>query len=692
MIEQSLHVHLSPLIPESILIAFAVLAAFLLIVSLWQARHLSLWRTVCAAVFLIVLANPSLIEEKREAVNDIAAIVVDRSPSQMMGKRGRTTDDMLSHLVESLQDFQNLDVRIINAPQNTSALAERTDIFDLLEKRMADIPESRRAGVFVVTDGQIHDAPKNPDDIVDRYGPIHTLLSGQKNERDRQIKIMNAPAYGLIGEDAEITYRVVDTDNISSRSVNVVLRYGDNQTRNQVAVPGRNYTMRVPITNAGQNIFELSVDEVRDELTLANNKAALVVNGVRDRLKVLLVSGQPHNGGRTWRDMLSSDPGVDLVHFTILREPNKLDRTPQNELSLIAFPFRELFEIKLYDFDLIIFDRYRLNRILPTYYFSNIARYVREGGALLEASGPSFSNEFSIYSTDLRSVLPGAPTGEVANTSFQPVLTTVGLNHPVTMDFQNIAKSWGPWLRQVFITPNENSDIVMNGVNNRPLMVLSRVGEGRVAQIASDQIWLWSRGYEGGGPHRELLRRTAHWLMKEPELDENALNATLRDDVISIRRRSLTDNEKDLTIVAPDGSEETITLSRDGDIGWLRADVNADQIGIYRIFDNQSTHFVVTGSLTSPEMTGVTTTAGIMQPISDVSGGDVTWIQDMPNPDIRMLPANRKYTGRNWLGLKQNNDFTVTGVRDIPLLPAWLALLLVLSASVMMWWREGKTF
>ena len=98
----------------------------------------------------------------------------------------------------------------------------------------------------------------------------------------------------------------------------------------------------------------------------------------------------------------------------------------------------------------------------------------------------------------------------------------------------------------------------MTGVNDRPLMILDRVGDGRVAQIMSDHIWLWARGYEGGGPHAELLRRIAHWLMKEPELEENDLRANVRGNMIEILRRSLEADSRAAEVTAPSGARQTV--------------------------------------------------------------------------------------------------------------------------------------
>ena len=263
------------------------------------------------------------------------------------------------------------------------------------------------------------------------------------------------------------------------------------------------------------------------EITDQNNRAIAVIEGIRDRLRVLLVSGEPHPGERTWRNLLKSDPSVDLVHFTILRPPEKQDGTPIKELSLIAFPTRELFVEKLDQFDLIIFDRYNRQGVLPQLYLANVADYVEKGGAVLLAAGPDFASPAGLYYTPLGGILSTAPTGNMLEGAFKPQVTGIGERHPVTRGLPGWKKDnpdWGRWFRLVD-TEVSGDETVMSGLQDKPLLVLSRKGEGRVATLLSDHGWLWARGFEGGGPQTEMLRRMAHWLMKEPDLEEEALTA-----------------------------------------------------------------------------------------------------------------------------------------------------------------------
>ena len=678
----SLSIHFTPLVPEQWVITCAAIAGALLIIAALRRNKGFILRGICAAIFIVALIGPSLIREEREPVKDVAAIVLDQSPSQNIGARKDAAANALAALKSKLSNFANLDVRIVES--DNDPLASQTKLFEPLDRALADISTGRRAGVIFLSDGQIHDAPKNisPND----YGPIHTLLTGKKDEKDRQLKIIQAPAYGIVGKNVTLKYKIEDTDNIGETNATVILDTHDGAPQTASVPIGEEQSVDLPITHAGQNIFELRVDGVDGELTLANNRAALAVNGVRDRLRVVLISGQPYTGARTWRDLLTSDPAIDLVHFTILREPEKFDATPQNELALIAFPFDELFEKKLYDFDLIIFDRYRANRILPQNYFTNIANYVQKGGALLVTGGPEFTSDESIFYTSLRDVLPAAPSDDMIEKPFTPTLTDDGKKHPVTKDLPIPA---GPWLRQATLQlqPDaQTSEILMNGADDKPLLILNRVGEGRVAQLASDQIWLWARGYEGGGPHAELLRRTIHWLMKEPELDEKALQIKTDKGEITIASQDYKQPNAPITVTHPDGTQETITLENS------QKTIKADQLGVYafQTADGQK-QFAVMGDLNPPELSGVKTTPDIMAPLAKETGGGVLWLSDTPQPDVRLYNKNAgAYAGNDWIALRSNNDYTVKGVNDTPLLPPWLAAIILIGAATIAWLREGR--
>ncbi|MBP2229009.1 hypothetical protein J2847_002301 [Azospirillum agricola] len=692
-------VALAPLLPWALLgPLLGVALLVVLVAAVRRARGVAL-RLLAVLVLALALINPSLVQEKREPIKDVAVIVVDDSPSQAIGDRRARAEQALAGLTERLKAFNDLEVRVVRAGDGAgdATAINETHLFDALNRAMADVPRRRMAGAVLITDGQIHDVPENVAKLAE-IGPIHTLLTGDRDEGDRRIAIVQAPSYGLVGKPVDLTIRVDDMPGRQSADAAVTLRQDGGAPRSIRVPVGRDIRIDLPVTHGGQNVLELEVEAARQELTLANNRAAVVVNGVRDRLRVLLVSGEPHAGERTWRNLLKADPSVDLVHFTILRPPEKQDGTPIRELSLIAFPIRELFEVKLDEFDLIIFDRYRRRGVLPQMYLENIAEYVRKGGALLEASGQGYATPLSLYRTPLGSILPAAPTGQTIDRPFLPSVTETGRRHPVTAGLPgdrgaDSAPQWGRWFHQVEVTPNGGA-VVMQGADERPLLVLDRVGKGRVAQLASDQIWLWSRGFEGGGPQAELLRRLAHWLMKEPELEENDLRARVDGNRITVERRSLEPDPRPVTLTTPSDETSPLTLTDDR-TGRAVATVTASAPGIYRISDGERTALAVVGAVNPPELADVRTTGDRMAPVTEATGGGVHWITDTvtgprPGVEIRRTRPDRDQTGSGWIGLRANGDFTVTGVTDMPLLPVGAVLALVLGAMLMAWRREGR--
>jgi hypothetical protein len=408
---------------------------------------------------------------------------------------------------------------------------------------------------------------------------------------------------------------------------------------------------------------------------------------------VLLVSGQPYPGLRVWRNLLKADPAVDLVHFTILRPPEKQDGTPIRELALIAFPSRELFEVKLGEFDLIIFDRYSRRGLLPLVYLDNVARYVEEGGALLEAAGPEFAEPHSLYRTPLSRVLPGRPSGEVYERGFRPTVTDLGDLHPVTSglvhdgDGEN-GNDWGRWFRQIDVEA-PNGQVLMTGVSDRPLLVLERVGEGRVAQLLSDHAWLWARGHEGGGPQATLLRRLVHWLMREPELEEEALRALAVGNGLRIERQSLRAEPVMVEVTSPTGQRFTVELEPVAD-GLAAAEIEATEDGLYRVQDGEHLAFATPRPIAPVELADMTATAEVLAPIAEHTGGAVSWLGERGLPNIRRVETDRQAAGAGWIGLERNRAYTVEGLTQTPLLPAWLAALLLVATAAMAWWREGR--
>jgi hypothetical protein len=684
----NLSIDFAPHVPLVLLYAAIGLAVALTILSA-AVRARGWWaRALVFAALIFVITNPLIVNETHAPLPDVAAIVIDRSQSMGVGNRRAQEDAALAQIRKQLAGDKSLEIRESVVTTTATGEDNGTQLFAGLNSALADVPPERIAGAILITDGEVHDAPAT----LAIHAPIHALIAGNRGEKDRKLTIVNAARFAIVGQAAPMVVRVDDFGATAPGTAQIEIRIDGSSLGVQTVPVGRDATLQIPVKHGGENVVELEARPGPSELTLQNNRAVVTVSGVRDRLRVLLVSGEPHAGERVWRNLLKSDPSVDLIHFTILRPPTKLDATPVNELALIIFPTRELFSEKLSSFDLVIFDRYSERGILPLLYFENLADYVNNGGALLVSSGPEFAGPMSISHTPLAAVLPAQPTSEVINQGYKPMVTPQGMAHPVTRDLpgantDSAPPSWGRWFRLIGATKIAG-ETLMSGPNDKPLLVLDNVQKGRVAELLSDHVWLWSRGFEGGGPQAELLRRLAHWLMKEPELEEERLSATIADGAIAVERRTIADSAQPVTLTYPDGKTTTLTMTK-VEPGRFRATAKADELGLYRLTDGTLSAVAAAGPLNPKEVADMRATADVLAPIADASGGSVHWLSDGV-PDVRRVGASGNAAGSNWMGLRQNGANRVTSVEQQPLLPPWLALLLLLGTLLIAWRVEGR--
>jgi hypothetical protein len=680
----------TPLVPSLVLwLAVAAIVVIAGLLLLGRARGAAV-RVTALALILLALANPSFTREDREPLSSVAAVVIDKSPSQNFGDRTRETAEAREALVDSLKKIKGLEVRVVEAGQ-ADGETDGTRLFGALSSALSDVPIDRVAGAFLITDGRVHDIPANAA-ALGFQAPVHALITGRKDERDRRIAISAAPRFGIVGQVQTITYRL-DDQGVSGDRAKVVVRRDGEVINERTVLSGQTVNVDVDIKHAGPNIIEIEASPLENELTLVNNRAVVAIDGVRDKLRVLLVSGEPHSGERTWRNLLKSDPSVDLVHFTILRPPEKQDGTPINELSLIAFPTRELFQQHINEFQLIIFDRYARQGVLPIAYFDNIARYVRAGGAVLVSAGPDYASTTSIWRTPLDSVLPAEPVG-VTEKSYYAHLSDAGRRHPVTRGLEGSGSEPPHWSRffRTVETRNATSPPVMTGADGKPLLLLSRFGEGRVALLLSDHIWLWARGYEGGGPHLDLLRRMSHWLMKQPDLDEEALRLQVQGHDLVVLRQTMADSVAPVTVTSPSGATRELTLSA-GEPGTWRSTIPANELGLWQATDGTLKALINVGPTNPKEFSEVTSTTEMLKPLTQATGGDARRVVDGSSIELpRIVPvrASGVFRGDGWMGVKMRDASVVRGVGVLPLFAGLIGLLLLLGAFAATWLREGR--
>jgi hypothetical protein len=686
----------SPLVNDYVLwSAVAIFLVLALLLVLAKARGVYV-RIVAISLFLLALANPSITREDRDPLTSVAAVIIDKSPSQDFDDRTKQTEAARAQIAEMLGKLPGVEVRFVEAGQSDGE-TDGTRLFTALSAALSDVPHDRVAGAIMITDGRVHDVPAEAA-ALGFAAPVHALITGHKNERDRRVVLIATPRFGIVGQSQTITYRVDDQGAPPGNTQITVRRDGEVIDTRSIRV-GTQQSVSVPIPHAGPNIVEIEASPLDNELTLVNNRAVVSIDGVRDKLRVLLVSGEPHPGERTWRNLLKSDASVDLVHFTILRPPEKQDGTPINELSLIAFPTRELFSPRpagrLNDFQLIIFDRYARQGVLPILYFDNIAKYVKAGGAVLVAAGPDYASQTTIWRTPLEAVLPAEPSGRTTEAPFHARLSELGKRHPVTRGLEGADETpphWSRWFRLVDARTNKGTAI-MEGGEGKPLLVLSREGEGRVALLLSDHIWLWARGFEGGGPHIDLLRRLSHWLMKQPDLEEEALRIIVRGRDLVVQRQTMADTADEVTLTAPSGKTRALTLTS-SEPGVWRSTVEANELGLWRATDGKLTALANVGPANPREFTEVTSTTDVVAPITGPTGGAVMRIEDggsgVRMPRVLAVRGNDNFRGDDWIGLKQREASVVRGIGVLPVFAGIIGLLLLVGSLAATWMREGR--
>jgi hypothetical protein len=703
-----------PLVPVWLIITFGVIGVLLVGFALWRGRPGALLRAAAMAIIVLTLADPSLRLEERDRLPTVVALVTDESASQSIEDRRAMGQSAAEALRPELEALGAVDVRTIRLGTDPES---GTRALGPIQAELADVPQDQIGGIILLTDGQIADAPEDSAStplFESGAVPVHTLLTGHPEEGDRRIELLQVPRFALVDRREVVWFTVVEEGVPLSANPNptvnlTILR--NNAILAEAPVPvGVTVDVPVQVDRAGDNLFEIRIEPADGELTALNNQAVFSVEGVRDTLRVLLVSGEPHAGERTWRNLLKSDPSVDLVHFTILRPPEKQDGTPISELSLIAFPTRELFVDRINDFDLIILDRYQRRSVLPLAYFENIADYVRRGGALLVAAGPEFADTSSIAFTALADILPAYPTGSIAEEPFRPRVTDLGRRHPITRGLPGDVSgdvagdgdgdpSWSRWFRLIEAEASNASTIAMrapttSSMPGAPLLALDRVEEGRIALLLSDHVWLWARNFEGGGPHVQLLRRMAHWLMREPDLEDETLTARTQGQRMIVERRTLGETVDPLQITAPSGTITTLELTDEGD-GLFRGSLPAEEIGLWRITDGTRTTLAHVGPPNPIELQQVVSTPDQLLPLAEASNGSIARLAESQGaeiavPRVRLVGETARTSGNGWIGVRRTDASVLVGARQQPLSLGLWTLLPALALWGAAWWREGR--
>jgi Putative glutamine amidotransferase len=659
------HLGFDPLLPLAWIFAIAALS---LMLALWCVLHKqrgAVWRLLAAASFSLLLANPMLRQEQRQMLPDIGLIVIDGSASMAFDARGKAAAEA-AKLLQSRQQPDLIWRSVISGGPNHS------NVFEALSRGLSAIPPERYAGSVVFTDGLVHDVPTG---AVPSQHPINVVITGTPDAIDRRVRIHSAPAFAIIGQTSLLKLKVEDSE---SAPVAVTVRIPDQPDRVILAAPGDIVKVPIILKRRGSHDIIVQAASRAGDILPGNDQAIISMQGVRERLNVLLVTGSPSPGARLWRDTLKADSSIDLIHFTILRTPHSVDAASNSEMALIPFPVEQLFEQRLSRFDLVIFDRYTSLDLLQPAYFSAVGNYVRKGGALLVVAGPEYVSVDSLANTPLQPVLPVMPRSDAPEAAFMPKLSALGLRHPVT---QNLQAPWGPWYRYARVAAVRGQSL-MQTPNGDPLLQIATIERGRVATLLSDQLWLWAR-MDQGGPWNDLVRRISHWLMKEPDLDSEQLNVRLQDGALRIDRRSDSPGASLVQLTRPNGRIEMIPLQASA--AGASATIAAGTRGLYRVRSGALERSINTAAGIA-EWQEARPTATRLSPVAKASGGSLSWLNDGLPAAVRLHIGGRSRTG---LALVRNKQGRLTGMSERPLLPRWIWFLLVSGALALGWGREA---
>ncbi len=675
------------LLSKSALLIFFIVIIVVTLCGFYKKNSGAFLRLFVFLVLFLIASNPTGIKKEKTPVKDIVLVLSDYTNSQIITNKIEETKEALENIALKITNLKNIDLRKITIT-NENEFEDNlgTSVFNTLNNTINNLPAEQLSAIVIISDGQINDLDQYKKLNFD--GPIHFLLTGKKNELDRSLLLKNVPQYALVGE--EINFQVKVDDLASKKQVKIKVTL-DNE---KLFTKNINVNEFIPISfkvpHAGENTIEVSVEKGSSELTLENNSKIIKINGIFDRLRVMLISGEPNMGLRSWRNILNSDPSIELIHFTILRPPNKRDLTPVRQLSLIPFPTKELFSASIDEFDLVIFDQYSLNGVLPKEYLENIVNYVYKGGAVLDASGPSYASKNSLSNSPLKEILPTKPTGEVINKEFFPTLSTLGVRHPVTskLYLQKDNKRWGKWYSYID-TIKISGDTLLETDEGKPLLILNKLEKGRVAQLLSDSSWVWSRSIDNKGPQSKLLRRTIHWLLKEPELQENNIITKVKNGKIEIFKNTLIKGDVSAKVVKPDGKIQNIVI-KDNMNGQLSAVINANISGKYKIIIGEKIKTLFVGNTNYEETNDVRSSDKLVSRIALESNGGVFWLNQGIPDIIRITNKSIIKAGVNWIGITSKNNFVNKKVSNYNVIPWYLLFFVLIFLIFFAWYRESK--
>jgi uncharacterized membrane protein len=420
-----------------------------------------------------------------------------------------------------------------------------TDFSKVLTELKKHYAKKPLAGVFLFTDGAdlTHLSGDPSRELVEILAgfksPVHTFQAGSNESfKDLSIQSLQAPDFGFVFQPIHLTVSL-NASSMGNKNIPLVLKEGKNiliSKMVEIREGQADYQVELQFTprDLGQRVYSLSVPLFAGESIASNNRRDFQVKVIRDRTRVLHLNGRPSWDSRYLREVLVSNPKVDLLSFFILRTLSDDVAAPTSELSLIPFPSNLLFSDYLNSFDLVIFQNFRFESFIDKKLLGNIKNYVEQGGAFLMIGGELSFQGGGYDRTPIEDILPVSmqKAGKnYSNEEFKPIVGKKLQRHPILRLEKKEAfnlKAWQslPLLNglNLGLTSKPKSQVLfgykMKG-NLIPVLAVQKTGKGRTAVLATDSSWNWNfrRVGEGGSGryYERFWNNVIDWITNAPD-------------------------------------------------------------------------------------------------------------------------------------------------------------------------------
>ncbi len=709
---------LNPIFSNKIIFIIYLLILIIIFFSVTNKIANSFTRVIILFIFTLIILQPSIKIEKGKVQKSILTFVIDNTDSQKLSSRHNLYKKIYENILKKVEKdkkfFDILEIAVDNekyarrfgsvekirdSKNKPTYIYHKNDsstkMLDYILSEVNKFPVKKMSSIFFFTDGQIHE---NKDEWKKKQFdiPSYFIIPNSNLFNDTRLDLGSFPEYVEVGEEVELDVTASIFGKRKKDNLTLTIFGSSEETRSIKFEGNETKKVRLKVNKPGENFYIFNLSSKGGEVSLSNNQKIIKINASRKKLKVLLISGEPYLGTRVWRNFLKSDPAVQLIHMTVLRPPEKIDSTEMKELSLIPFPVRELFEKKIKNFNLVIFDNFKGKNILTPLYFQNLIKFVESGGAILEITGPSYNSRSSLFRTEIGRVLPGIPSGKSLRGEFKPILTKLGTKHPITRSLFEDYQEYGKWYEMNQVTiDEEDTSILMTGIQNNPLLAIKNIDKGRIAQIYSHHIWLWKNISSEKGPYKKLIRNLAHWLMQEPKLEADRLEISNDDKFIYIDKKNFKNigsYEDSVVVIGPEGNKSKIKLLKiDQENSKAKFRYNKD--GYYLLFNKSLVKKFMTPDFSSRELTDIHLNEFFLNQIK-ISGLLTKIIKTYDGSDLNIEKINKKEIDkkdfkRN-LYLPFNYEFRVNEIKNINLYNRNLLVILIIILLIYLWKKESK--